>query len=169
MQEDQTVSFQPMYVDERQPWFLELFVLYVLIVLVVFLVKAIKLTASLRKLRKARKNSIHATVADSMWASSYATAYSFKDISALTFFASLLNATWYTADVFLSVRFEKTTSINYVLARTGNGLVALALGLIVCIALYSASMFFQAALRHGSPRGLPPIRDEVSQSPSCKN
>ena len=78
----------------------------------------------------------------------------FKEISALTFFALLLNATWLIADVFLSVRAEKQANLGYVLARVGDGLSYLALGLIVCIALYSAALLFQAALRRRNPRGL---------------
>jgi hypothetical protein len=160
MQEEQTVSFSPMYVDGPEPWFTRLFVLYILIVLIVFLVRVIKVMAGLRKLRRARKRPVPGAIADSLWTECYAMAHSFKEISALTFFASLLNATWYIADVFLSVRAEKTTSLNYVLARIGDSLVALALGLIICIVLYSAAMFFQAVLRRRrNPHGLLPIQD----------
>jgi hypothetical protein len=154
MQEDQTVSFSPMYVDGPEPWFTQLFALYILVVLVVFSVRVIKLLAGLRKLRRARKRPIPGVVADSLWAECYAKANSFKEISALTFFASLLNATWLTANVFLSVRAEKEPSLSYVLARTGDGLVYLALGLIICVALYSAAMLFQAALRRRNLPGL---------------
>lgn len=158
MQEDQTVTFQPMYVDGRQPWFTQLFVLYILVVLVVFLVRFARLAVGLRKLRRVRKESVPAAIADSLWTNCYAKAHSFKELSTLTFFASLLNFTWYSADVFFSVRAEKTTSLNYVLVRTADGLVALALGLIVCIVLYAAAIFFQAALRRRNPGGLPSIQ-----------
>ena len=130
-------------------------------VLVVFSVRVIKLLRGLRNLRKARKLPSPATVADSLWAECYTNAHSFKEISALTFFASLLNATWLIANVFLSVRAEKQANIGYVLARVGDGLSYLALGLIICIALYSAAMFFQAALRRWNRRGLPPNQDGV--------
>jgi hypothetical protein len=86
-------------------------------------------------------------------------AHFFKEISSLTFFASLLNATWLIANVFLSVRAEKEANLGCVLARVGDGLSYLALGWIICIATYSASMLFQAALRRRNPRGLPANQD----------
>ena len=163
MQEDQTVSFSPMYVDGPEPWFTRLFALYIFVVLVIFSVRVIKLLVGLRKLRMARRGLVPATVADSLWAGCYATAHSFKEISALTFFASLLNVTWLAADVFLSVRAEKQPSFSYVLARVGDGLSYLGLGLIICIALYSAAMLFQTSLRR-NPRGSLRIQDGHEQN-----
>jgi len=160
MQEDQTVSFSPMYVDGPEPWFTRLFALYTLVVLVVFLVRVIKLLAGLRKLRRARQHPNPATVADALWAECYAKAHSFKEISTLTFFVSLLNASWLIADVFLSVRAEKQANLGYVLARVGDGLSYLALGLMVCIVLYSTALLFQAILRRRNPRGLLANQDE---------
>jgi hypothetical protein len=159
MQEDQTVSFSPMYVDGPEPWFTRSFALYIFVVLVVFSVRIINLIRGLRNLRRAQQRPNPATVADSLWAECYAKAHSFKEISVLTLFASLLNTTWLVANVFLSARAEKQANIGYVLARVGDGLSYLALGLIVCIALYSAAMFFQAALRRWNRRGLLPNKD----------
>ena len=153
MQEDQTVSFSPMYVDGPEPWFTRLFALYILVIVVLFSVRVIKLLAALRNLRNARKHPNPATVGGPLSVESYARANSFKEISVLTFFVSLLNAAWFIADVLLSVRAEKEANVGYVLARVGNGLSYLALGLIVCIALYSAALFFQATLRRCNPGG----------------
>ena len=161
VQEEQTVSFSPMYVDGPEPWFTRLFELYLLTVLVVFSIRIIKLLAGLRSLRRARKDTSPAGLVYSLWVESCEKAHSFKEISALTFFASLLNATWLIADVFLSVRAEKQVNLGYVLARVGDGLSYLALGLIICIALYSAAMFFQAALRRWDRRNAPPNQDGV--------
>ena len=161
MQEDQTVSFSPMYVVGPEPWFTRWFALYILVVLIVFSVRVIKLLRGLRNLRRAEKRPNPAIVADSLWEECYAIAHSFKEISALTFFASLLNATWLIANVFLSVKAEKQANLGYVLARVGDGLSYLALGLIICIALYSAAMFFQAALRRWNRRSAPPNQDGV--------
>lgn len=148
------------YVDGPEPWFTRLFALYIFVVLVVFLDRVIKLLAGLRKLRRARQHPNHPTLADALWAECYAKAHCFKEISALTFFASSLNATWLIADVFLSVRAEKQANLGYVLARVGDGLSYLALGLIVCIVLYSAALLFQAVLRRRNPRGLLANEDE---------
>jgi hypothetical protein len=153
VQEEQTVSFSPMYVDGPEPWFTRLFELYLLTVLVVFSIRIIKLLAGLRSLRRARKDTSPAGLVYSLWVESCEKAHSFKEISALTFFASLLNATWLIADVFLSVRAEKQANLGHVLARVGDGLTYLAQGMIVCIGLYSAALLFQAALRRRKPSG----------------
>lgn len=155
MQEDQTVSFSPMYVDGPEPWIARLFALYILVVLVVFSVRVIKLLAALHRLHRVPKRPLSPTFADSLWAECCAKARSFKDISALTFLASLLNATWLIANVFLSVRAEKEASLGYVVGRVGDGLTYLAPGLIICIALYSAAMIFQASLKRRKPSDLP--------------
>jgi len=147
LQDDQTVSFQPMYVDGDQPWVTKLFVLYLLIVGVASTVRVVLLAANLRKLRKAEKNPIPALLSDALWTDCYSKAHSFKDLSVVTFLLSLLNFVWCTANDLISIRAEKTPNVAYVLARTGDGLVALGLGLIFCIALYSAAMLSGAAIR----------------------
>ena len=151
MQEEQTVSFSPMYVEGPVPWFTRLFALYILVVVVIFLVRVIKLLVGLRNLRRAQKHPNPAAAGDSLWAECYSKANSFKEISTLTFYASFLNATWLSANVLLSARAEKEANPGYVLARAGDGLFYLALGLIVCTALYSAALLFQAALRRRDP------------------
>jgi hypothetical protein len=147
MQEEQTVSFQPISNCGPQPWFMNLFGLFILVFLVVFVVRIVKLAANLYKLRNARKHSVPVPVVDALWADCYSKVHSFKEISTLTFLVSLLTFIWYTADVFLSMRAQKITSVSYVLARTSGGLVAFAVGLIFCIALYSAAMLTQAVIR----------------------
>jgi hypothetical protein len=147
LQDDQTVSFQPMYVDGDQPWVTKLFVLYLMIVFVVSLVRVALLAANLRKLRKAKKHPIPTPLSDALWADCYARARSFKDLSVVTFLLSLLTFAWCTANDFSSIRAVKTPNVAYVLVRTGDGLVALAFGLIICIALYSAAMLSESAIR----------------------
>ena len=166
MQEGQTVSFSPMYLDGPDPWTMWLFTLFILVVLLVFSVRVTKLLAGVRKLRRAREHLVPATDVDSLFAECCAKAGSFKRISALTLFASLLSFTWLTANVFLSARAEKQMNVGYVLARVGDGFDFLAMGLIsliICVALYSAAMLFQAALRRRNPRGLLPIHDGREQ------
>ena len=147
MQEDQAVSFQPISDCGPQPWYMQVFGLFILVLAVVFLVRIIKLAVNLRKLRKAQTHPIPVAIVDGLWTDCYAKAHSFKDISTLTFVVSLLNFVWYTTDVFLALRGEKTTSVSYVLARMGDGLAALAIGLIFCVVLYSSAMFSGAVLR----------------------
>jgi hypothetical protein len=147
MQEDQTVSFEPMYVDGDQRWVTKLFVLYLLIVLVMFLIRAIILAADLRKLRIAQMQVLPARVSDGLWSDLYSTVRSFKDFPAITFLLALLNFTWCAADDLLSIRAVKVANVGYVLARIGEELAPLETGLILCILLYSAAMLSQAVLR----------------------
>jgi hypothetical protein len=100
LQDDQTVPFEPMYVDGDQPWVTKLFVLYLLIVVVVSLVRVVLLAANLRKLRKAEKHPISALLSDTLWSDCYSKARSFKDLSVVTFLLSLLNFAWCTANDF---------------------------------------------------------------------
>ncbi len=111
MQEDQTVSFQPVSNCGPQPWYMQVFALFILVFVVVFLVRIIKLAANLRKLRKVQTHPTPITVVDGLWADCYAKAHSFKDISTLTFLVSLLNFIWYATDVFLALRVQKITSV----------------------------------------------------------
>ena len=151
IREDQTVDFQPMYVDGPQPWYVNLFLLYLLLVVVVFLVRLIKLTIHLRRLRKAQKYPGATMSSDAMWSDCYAKAHSLKEISALTFLISLLTFTWYAVDVLASIRFAKRPSTAFVLARFGDGLPVLAFGLIFCIGLYFTAMVTQSRLRRWKP------------------
>jgi hypothetical protein len=147
MQEDQTVSFQPMYVDRDQRWITKLLMLYLLIVLIVFLVRVVIIASNLRKLSRVQRQAVPDALSNSLWSDLYSKAHSFKDLSVITFLLSLLNFTWCTADDFLAIRAEKTPNIAYVLARTGEGLVTLGPGLVICIVLYSAAMLLQAVIR----------------------
>jgi hypothetical protein len=147
MQEEQTVPFSQMYVDGREPWFTQLFVLYLLVVLVLFLVRIMRLTVNLRKLRNAQKQSAPASFTDNLFADCHAKAQSFRDFSTLTFLVSLLNFAWFTTDVFSAIWNQKTTNVAYVLARIADGLVPLVLGLTFCVVLYIAAMSSEAALR----------------------
>lgn len=147
MQEDQTVAFGPMYVDGDQRWITKLLVLYLLIVLIVFLVRVVTIAANLRKLRRVQKHTVPDALSNALWSDLYSKANSFKDLSVITFLLSLLNFTWCTADDFLATRAEKAPDIAYVLVRTGESLVTLGPGLVICILLYSAAMFLQAVIR----------------------
>ena len=149
MQEEQTVSFEPMSVGWGPvPWHTRLFALYLLFIFALLLVRIVKLVANLRNIREAREQSTPATLSDLLLADCYAKTKSLRDFCALTFLISLLNFGWSAANDFLSLLAEKTASVPYVLARIGEELIPFLLGLIFCIVLLSAAMLFEAALRH---------------------
>jgi len=153
MQEGQTVSFAPMYVDGPLPWFTKLFAFYLLIVVVLFFIRVVKLVANLRKLREPQEHRVIASRADDvLWVRYHAGVQSLKELAVLTFLLSLLDLAWYTADVFLSVRTAKTVSSAYVLVATCRGLDDFAIGLAFCVVLYLAALLFQIALRHRNTR-----------------
>jgi len=147
LQEEQTVSFQPMSNCGPEPWYTNLFVLYLLIVIVVYLVRIVKLTIDLLKLSKSQKRHFTAPFCNDLQADYSAKVQSLKEVSVLTLLVSLLHFAWYDADVFRSVQFEKMPKTAFVLIRAGAGLDYLAMGLFFCVVLYLTALLFQSALR----------------------
>lgn len=146
MQEDQTVSFQPMYVDGPLPWYERLFALYLLAVLLIYLFRVVRLAINLYKLRKEREQFLAAPVANALLTDCYARVRSFKEISVLTLLISSLCFTWYTADSFSSVITAKAADFAFVLREVANALGSLMAGLVLSIVLYSTAMLSGAML-----------------------
>jgi len=95
MQEDQTVTFQPMYVDSAQPWFTNLFILYLLIVFVVLIARAVQIAITMRKLRKVRASgSTSPSNTDELFFYIAQKAQSLRRFATLTFLLALLDLTW---------------------------------------------------------------------------
>lgn len=152
MQDEQTVSFQPMDFAYPQPWFTKLFVLYSMFVFVLLLVRAFQIASSLRRLRKLQKQSGSSPiVSDSLLTDCYLKADSFKSFAMLTFLVSLLNFAWYVANVLLALMEEKTSNLQFTFIQIGQALIPLMLGLILCIALYAGGMLSKSALRRRQP------------------
>ena len=58
---DQTVTFQPIYIDGPSPWYERLFLLYLLVVLFVLPVSGVRLVVGLRRLRRIGNGSLGAS------------------------------------------------------------------------------------------------------------
>jgi len=144
MQEEQTVTFQPIY-EGYQPWFAKLYVIYLLIIAVVTLTRCAGFVWCLRKLRKDNKQA--ESVFNSMWTDCCARVTSSRELAKFTLLVSLLNFSWWTADIFLAVRTAKAPNLGYILPAIGDALTALALGTMICVALYGGSMWAQSALK----------------------
>jgi hypothetical protein len=148
MQEDQTVTFQPMYVDSAQPWFTNLFILYLLIVFVVLIARAVQIAITMRKLRKVRASgSTSPSNTDELFFYIAQKAQSLRRFATLTFLLALLDLTWSTSDILLGLRTMKSTNYSFVAARMGAALVPFAMGLIACIALNVTAMVSDSAVR----------------------
>jgi hypothetical protein len=145
MQEDQTATFQPIY-EGYQPWFAKVYALYLLIVIVVMLFRSARFIWQLRGLRKG--NEQVDPVSNRAWTIASPKATSSKSLATLTFFVSMLNLSWWTADILFAVRTEKAPAPNlaYILPEIGDALTAFSLGIIVSIALYGGSMLAQFAM-----------------------
>ena len=123
---DQTVTFQPMYIDGPSPWYERLFLLYLLVVLFVLLVSGVRLVVGLRRLRRIGNGSLGAsTSADDLWNALNSQAQSLSKFSLLTFFLSLL--AWRVADF-------------------ADKLPVFTFGMLVCVALYIVGRFFESRL-----------------------
>jgi hypothetical protein len=131
LQEDQTVSFQPIY-EGYQPWFAKLFAFYLFIVLIVLFVRSVKFIWILLKLRKPDADS--ESVSNIVWADSSGRTASSGRLACLTVLISVLVLSWWTADVLLGVRAEKTPNLAYILPAIGDALTAFTLGIIVAVA-----------------------------------
>jgi hypothetical protein len=139
LQEDQTVTFQPMY-EGYQPWFAKLFVFYLLVVLVILLFRAVRFIWILLKLRKGGEQSeaVSNELSDRI--------ASTKQLAGLTVLVSILNLSWWTADIFFGVRTAKAPHLAYILPEIGDALNAFTLGIIISVAAFGGSMWARFAL-----------------------
>jgi len=143
MQEESTVTFQPIY-EGYQPWFAKLFVLYLFIVLVVLLFRSVKFIWILLKLRKPSQQS--EGVFNAVWAGRSGRVASSKRLAGLTVLLSTVTLSWWTADVLLGVRTEKSPNLAYILPAIGDALAVFTFGIIITAAVLGGSMWTQFIL-----------------------
>jgi hypothetical protein len=152
MQEDQTVVLQPIFESPRPLWLTELFVLYVLFVLALFLIRVVQVGSTLRRLRKLQNEPGGLSIArDALWSGCLFKALSLRRFATLTFLISVLQFVWCTSDILLGLNTAKAPDVAFTMVRIGDSLIPLLLGLIVCTALYAASMIFESALQRRQP------------------
>ncbi len=143
LQEEQTVTFQPIY-EGYQPWFAKLFVFYLFVVLIVLLLRSARFVWILLKLRK--RNERSESLFNKVGGGLFGQNASSKQLGGLTVLVSILNLSWWTADILLGVRAEKTPTLAYILPAIGDALTAFTLGIIVAVATLGGSMWAQFAL-----------------------
>jgi len=86
MQEDQTITFQPIFVENPVPWHTRLVTLYLVVMLGYLAIWLVKFALNMRKLRK-----MEVDLKLEFWASCYEKTKSLKDFAFLTFLLSLLD------------------------------------------------------------------------------
>jgi hypothetical protein len=145
--QETTVGWEPMY-EGHLPWFTKVFVVYLAIVVLISVLCAISLVWRLRALRKMEREP--ATLLTSrfplFWESCHATAASIKNLSVLTFLLSLLVFAWSTTRIMLGVTMEKVTGVGFLAGAMAEALTMFSLGILVCAALYTFAIFYEAVL-----------------------
>jgi len=152
MQEDQTVSFQPMFDVYPHSWYMNLFVLYMLFVLILLLIRAAQIGSALRKLRKLQKSTDGVSVtADAHWTSCVFKIQSLKSFAKLTFLLSILTFTLNLSKILLGLQAQRTVRFAFILPLIGGLLSPFTAGLILCILLFACAMLAESALERRRP------------------
>ena len=151
IQEDQTLAFQPIY-EGYLPWFAKLFEVYLLGLLVWFPVRAIRFGWSVWKLRKLqRTEGADSSNLHLLRTKCFTKAHSLRGVAKFTFLLSILDLSWWTADIFRSVRVEKTPGLAYILQAVADALSHFSIGILFCTALYLCAALGERALNSVSP------------------
>ena len=142
MQEDQTITFQPIFVEDPMPWHTRLVTLYLVVMMGSLAIWLVKFALDMRKLRKMEGN-----LKAEFWTSCYESTNSLKNFAFLTFLISLLDFVWSAIHIFAALEFEKVSQWKFVVERIALALTPFSLGIIVCIALFSCAMAMQHQLK----------------------
>jgi len=147
LQEEQTVTFQPIGLWGDPPWFVKLFSFYLLFVLILTVVRAVGLLWILRKQRKAQESGVPLTMSSqSSWEICDAKVRSIRNFSRLTLLLALLvlagNLT-NAAEMFYT---KKTSGFLAVGGAISDAFSGFSGGIVICIALFCCAMFFESLI-----------------------
>jgi hypothetical protein len=170
--QETNVGWEPMY-EGRLPWFTKVFVVYLALVLLVSVFRAASLMWRFRALRKMeREAGTPLTSSFPLFLESCcATVASIKNLSVLTFLLSLLVFAWSTTRLLLGVTMEKVTAVGFLAGAMAEVLTVFSLGILVCAALFTFAIFYEAVLarrkmRHNFAKGnsQPPLTERPRQN-----
>ena len=148
MQEEQTVSFQPISYDGPEPWYVNLFLIYLLCVLLVTVGRVVRLMWVLRKHRKAQEREVPLeSSSQSFWEICSSEIRSIRNFSRLTFLLATLVLSWHAVDILAGVATEKVASLPYVAGRLADALVPFSMGVIICSVQVSCAMLLESRVR----------------------
>jgi hypothetical protein len=152
MQEDQTVTFQPMSLEGRVPWFVNLFVIYLLCVLLMTAADAVRILWTLRKHRKAQEAEAPLeSSSHSMWEICDSKIRSIKNFSHLTFLLAVLVLSWNATNILAGVFTAKAPSFPFAAGELAEALVPFTMGIIFSSAQFSCGMFLESLVRRRRP------------------
>ena len=145
MQEEQTVSFSPMYVDGPVPWFERLFMLYLLLVSLTTIIRFIRLAWALRKHRKDQKAALFSGLdSQGFWDDCRNRCQSLRNMCILTFLLTTLVTAWSASDRFAQVLNQKTNGFSGAFAGgMSETLATFSFGIIVCTIIFTVTIFLE--------------------------
>ena len=151
MQEEQTVSFQPIGYEGHTPWFVNLFVIYLLYVLLMTVVRVVRLMWTLRKHRMVQENEAPLESSSrGFWETCHSKIQSIRNFSLLTFLLAVLVLSWNATDILAGVSTAKAPSVPYVAAQSAEALVPFVIGVFVSSALFCCAMFLESLVQRRS-------------------
>jgi len=148
MQEEQTVTFQPM--ENYVPWYVGLFRLYLALVILLAIFRFARLLWTLRKKRIGDQIQLLADVnLSEHWERSYIKARSFKTLSLLTFLVAVTVFVWTMSGDLMQVATQRTSGVGAIAGALADALKTFAVGLIVSTALFCCAAFCERLIdRH---------------------
>lgn len=147
LQEEQTVSFQPIGYEGRVPWYVNLFLVYLLYVLLSTVADAIRITWTLRKHRRSQEREAIREWSSHTWECCHSRVRSIRNFSHLTFLLATLVLSWNVTDILAGAATEKTQSLSYLAGRLAQALVPFGIGIIFCSGQFCCAMFLESFLR----------------------
>lgn len=140
MQEDQTVTFQPMEV--YVPWYIGLFRLYLVFVILLAIFRFVRILWILRKQRVALHTESSATLfSPESLELSFIKARSFKTLSQLTLLIAVTVFVWSVSGDLMQVAMRRTSGVGALAGDFADALRNFSAGMIVSTALFSCSVF----------------------------
>ena len=145
MQEEQTVSFDPMYADGPVPWFERLFMLYLLLVSLTTIIRFLRLAWALKRHRKEQKSaSIPGLESQDFWDGCRTRCQSLRNSSILTFLVTTLVTAWSASNIFTQVLNQKTSQFSGAFAGDmAETLATFSIGIIVCTIIFCCAIFLE--------------------------
>ncbi|MDE3202141.1 MAG: hypothetical protein KGN79_14595 [Acidobacteriota bacterium] len=147
IQDEQTVSFQPIGIWIDHSWLEKLFVLGLFALFVFVVIRDVRLAIRLWKLRKLeRAQPLQIAHWRAVWDQSNWHAQILTKLSIFVFFVSLFMFSVVMTESFSAFSFQKSTALNWVVIYLSQELPEFSFGMLVCSMLYGSGFFFESRL-----------------------
>jgi len=148
LQEEQTVSFQPLY-DTFVPWYIRLFHFFLALMILLALIRSARILWSLRTQRISAKQSdcfSHLRSQD-FWEHLYVRTRSLKSLSHLTVLVSLLSLLWSLAGDLTQVATQKTAGMGALAGGLADTLRTFSSGIVISVFLFCVAVLCERLIR----------------------